>query len=398
MGVLNPLAFIGLDRQVQTLDLDSGLTRTLTGPMPRAAGNWSMLVATEEGWSWPTWSPDGKEIAAFSAELTDGTPGAVRVATLDLDGVRQVQWADLPASAPVYLQWHPSGEALSLLLQQGGELVLAMVRRSRLGKVRPLETGVPLFFNWTPSGERVFVHVGTKERPDGRLILRDPLGSAEDVQHDRAPGSFCAPIFVAGEAVYALQREDGGSDVVRGSPDGQNVETLFSRRGLLAVLPAPNGSPQIAVSCAPGGEHSPYQGIEVLDVQSGRSRTLTDSKCFAFFWSPQADFIVYAVVDGDNNCLFWYRVSVDGGSAEPLGSFWPTRETLFYLRFFDQYASSHPMVSPDARHIVFAGYPAGGGQADLSGPPRIFVKELDSPAPPVEMARGSFAVFPTARA
>ncbi len=395
---MSRLAFIDGDRQVQTLDLATGAALRLTGPTPRAGGNWSMLSKMEEGWAWPTWSPDGQEIAAFSVEVTDGAAGAVRVATLDMDGVRQVQWADLPSAAPVYLQWHPSGAALSLLMQQGSDLVLALVRRSRLGQVRPLESGVPLFFNWTPGGERVLVHVGTSDQPDGRLVLRDPLGTAEDVHLDRVPGSFCAPIFVAGEAVYAVQRPDGDSDLVRGTPDGRETTSLLSRAGLLAILPAPDGSPIVALSAAPGGSMSPYQGIELVNIRTGERQPVSSADCFAFFWSPLGDFLVYAVVDADNNCLYWYRVSREGGTPERLGSFWPTRETLFYLRFFDQYANSHPMISPDARHIAFAGYPAGEGQADLSAPPRIYVKDLRSNDAPAEVARGSFAVFPVARA
>ena len=54
----------------------------------------------------------------------------------------------------------------------------------------------------------------------------------------------------------------------------------------------------------------------------------------------------------------------------------------------------HSLLSPDGRYLVYAGYPAGGGQADLSSPPRIYVKDTENlAAPPVEVGVGSFAVF-----
>jgi hypothetical protein len=275
--------------------------------------------------------------------------------------------------------------------------VLALLREERLGQVRPLEQGVPLFFNWTPSGDRVLIHVGSKADPTGRLIVRDPLGEGEDVLFDRPPGSFCAPVFCAGRAVYALRRADGASDVVVSDTDGGDPQLLLNRRGLLAIAPAPGGLPWIAVSAAPRGEGTPYRGIDLVHVRSGEVRPVSTADCLAFFWSPRGDYVLYAVVDSDANCLLWHRVSVDGGPPVGLGSFWPTRDILFYLHFFDQYAQSHPIISPDGRWVAFAGYPAGGGQADLSNPPRIYLKDVYEPDRPPELAgTGSFAVFPHA--
>ena len=354
----------------------------------------SLLARSPDLWSWPTWSPDGAWVAAFAVEGEDeGSP--IRVSTMSVDGVRQVEWALIPQMAPIYLQWHPSGDALTMLLQQGSELSLSVVRKDRLGQVRLIEQGVPLFFNWSTTGDRLLVHAGDKEEPSGRLVLRDPLGDAEDIVYDRAPGSFCAPIFHRGRAVVALRNEEGGSDVVRCAPDGSDVQILAQRKGLLAIVPMPGDGRWIAVAAAPKGEGTPYLGIELLDGETGESRPLTDAECLAFFWSPVGDRIVYASVDAEANCLQWHVVDL-GGETVSLGSFWPTRDIFFYLHFFDQYATSHPIISADGRWITFAGYPAGGGQADLSAPPRVYVKDLHNPdREPIVAGRGSFAVFPS---
>jgi hypothetical protein len=397
--LLSRLAFVGLDRQLYVTDVsEAGAGKepiALTAPVPGAgAGSWGMAARPSESWSWPTWSPDDAWIAAFAVEGSDTESGPVRVVALSLDGVRQVEWAHIPNVSPIYLQWHVSGDAISVLLQQGSELALSLLRKQRLGQVRPLEQGVPLFFNWTPDGQRVLIHVGGKDDPGGRLVLRDPMGDGEDILFDRTPGSFCAPVFPAGRAVVALRHEDGGSEVVASAADGTDPTSLFVRRGLLAVVPAPNGAPWIAVSSAPRGEGTPYRGIDLVHIETGESREVSVGDCLAFFWSPKGDYLLYAVVDSEANCLLWNMVYVDGGPSIPLGSFWPTRDILFYLHFFDQYAQSHPIISHDGRYVAFAGYPAGGGQADLSSPPRIFVKDVTDPDRPPELAgRGSFAVF-----
>ena len=33
----------------------------------------------------------------------------------------------------------------------------------------------------------------------------------------------------------------------------------------------------------------------------------------------------------------------------------PSRDLGFYLRFFEQYSESHPIVSPDGRYLLLAG-------------------------------------------
>jgi hypothetical protein len=161
----------------------------------------------------------------------------------------------------------------------------------------------------------------------------------------------------------------------------------------LALIPAPGGRNLVAVSAAPRGEGTPYQGLDILDVSTGAARHLTDAECLAFFWSPDAEFLVVASVDAPNNCVTWMRQPLDGGPARHLATFWPTRDVLFYLHFFDQYAQTHPIVSADGRHVVYAGYPAGGGRADLSEAPRIYVKSTADDSPPVEVANGQFATF-----
>ncbi len=391
---MSRLAFIGLDRQIYVSQASGGEPTALTTPFPRGAGAWGMLNRPQEAFSWPTWSPDGEWIAAFAVEGGDSESGPVRVVALSLDGVRQVEWARIPNMSPIYLQWHPAGDALTVLLQEGPELVLALLRRERLGQVQTLEQGVPLFFNWAPDGGRVLVHVGNKDDPTGRLVARDPLGDGEDILYDRPPGSFCAPVFPGPRAAYAVRRPDGGSEVVTSTVEGLDTRVLTHRRGLLAVLPAPGGEPWVAVSAAPKGEGTPYRGIDLFHITTGETRNVSTADCLAFLWSPVGDFLLYAVVDSDANCLLWHKVGLDGTPAVLLGSFWPTREILFYLHFFDQYAQSHPILSPDGRYLTFAGYPAGDGQADLSSPPRIYVKDTTDPdRPPAEIGRGSFSVF-----
>jgi hypothetical protein len=390
---MSRLAWVDLARQIQVGDGHG--SQPLTDPLANTTGVWSMMGARQLAWSWPTFSPDGQWIAAFSVRPGDNAAGPARVVSLALDGVQQVEWAELASEAPIYLQWHPGGEALTVLAQQGSELVLGMLRRDRLGAVRLLEQGVPLFFNWAPGGRRLMIHVGSRGAPDGRLTIRDPLGPDEDVVLDRPPGSFCAPVFAGGRAVYAVRAADGETEVVSGDLAGGATTSLGTWPGLVALLGAPAGLPLVAVSSAPGGEGTPYQGISVIDVVTGERRAVTQASCLAFFWSPNGAWLLLAVVQAADNCLSWRRVGIDGQDPRALGTFWPTRDLLFYLHFFDQYAQSHPIISPDGRTFAYSGYPAGGGVADLSEAPRIWLGDAEGEGTaPEDIAQGSFAVYP----
>ena len=434
MGTLKPasggsasrLAVVGPGNQLHLIGPQGEDPVQLTIPLPRN-GVWGAVGQTQEFWSWPTWSPDGTRIAALCAQSSDRVAGPVRVICLHTDGVRQEEWAQLHDSLPLYLHWHPSGEHIGMIQQQGEELQLSVISRGRMGAVRPVESGVPIFFAWEPPQDpaeqterlRMLVHVGGRrtrtgrsgrtpgepragegregegragEFRSGRLLWRDPLGTSEDLPLLQVPGNFCAPIFCGGQAIISLSGEDGSS--IHRLIDDQPGPALDLREGLVAMLPSPDGR-WLAITSSPEGEGNPYQGLDLLDMDDEEPQPLplTPSSMLAFFWSPDGRFLIYVVVDREQNCLQWFRLGTDGG-LRSLGSFWPTRDMLFYLHFFDQYATSHPLISADGRWLCYAGYPAGGGHADLSGSARIYVQDLLRPDRPAEeLCEGSFAVF-----
>lgn len=392
----SPLAYVGNDEQLHLVRADGSGEVRLSAPVPASHEGWASLAPLRESWTWPTFAPDGASIACFVVATSDTDTGDARMVSLSVDGAEQVEWGELSGGSPIYLQWHPSGHAISVLSQQDGDLVLGAVRRGALGQVRPVETGVPLFFGWTPTGDRVLIHAGEPDGP-GRLVLRDPFGDAEDVVLPRPPGSFCTPVFSGTQAIYAVADEiEGFSEVLVSHASGRDARVLARYRGLVALVAAPS-RPWVAVAASPRGEASPYKGIDLVHLYTGEVRRLVDMDCLAFFWSPTGEALIVAVVDAPANCLTWWKVDTADGARTRLGTFWPSRDMLFYLHFFEQYVGSHPLVSPDGRWLVYAGFPAGEGQADLSAPPRIWVKDLLDPQEPARpVAGGTFGTFPSA--
>ncbi|NOY25263.1 MAG: hypothetical protein GXP62_05265 [Oligoflexia bacterium] len=118
----------------------------------------------------------------------------------------------------------------------------------------------------------------------------------------------------------------------------------------------------------------------------------------AFFWCRGGQRLVYAALDQDAGCARWYRC--DLGTDDPsdsveqeLAAFWPSRDQLFLLHFFEQFAASHRIIDPSGRWLTWASHPEPGAEiTDFS--PRIMALDLTSPDPdPIVLAPGSFAVF-----
>ena len=390
------LVYVGTDRQ---LHLVRGLPESAHSFALTAPPAFTMVPAPQDVWSWPTWSPDGAWIAAFAVTTRDDESGPARVVTTSEDGVRQTEWAEIADAAPLYLQWHPSGEALCVLTQVEDDLQLGLIHADRLGVVKEVASGVPLFFNWTPDGARVWVHHGDSAASsrDGLVVVRDPLGDDEDRVYPRAPGSFCAPMFSGESTVIAIRAGDGLSTVVRCNAEGAELE-IAHHPGLIAMAPGPGSL--VAITSASGGEGSPYRGIELVDLRNNNGaepERINSGPLLAFTWVPDGSAMVVFRVDAPGNCMSVLRVDRTTGAEVVLGTFWPTRDLFFWLHFFDQFVQSHPLVSPDSRWVTWAGYPAGDGQADLSEPPRIWVRSLvDLEAAPIVVGRGLFATFPSA--
>jgi hypothetical protein len=395
------LAYVGNDRQIHVIDALGGTERAVTLPL----GGILLppgLMPLREGWAWPTWSPDGRWLACIQFPLADEVRGPFQVHLVEVDGVEQRMLCEMNGEKPIYTQWSAMGDTLAILAHGSNYVALLHGSMENLGVLNRVEFGVPLFFSWAPDDRLLLLHVGPTALRPGQIVLKDPLGRRADRRSAHGPGKFCAPVYVGDHAVYVVEgAQEGISDVVVTDEPGRPERVLFSGRGLLAIVPSADGE-HLAVSSATGGEHTPYNGVSEVSVETGQTRVLTREDCLAFFYGPKAAGLLYAVVDPEENCIHWKQApqgSTGGAQGleathRKLTSFWPTRETMFFLHFFDQYSLAHSVVSSDGRYLAWAGFPASRGHADLSGPARVFILDLlDPDCQPREVAEGTFATW-----
>lgn len=385
------LAYVGVDRQLHVMRADGSGHRQVSYP---GVGSPLLMWGGSVGGdacAWPTWSPDGRWLACFRSTKTQASEPEVRVSAVEVDGIEERQLQHIDAGLPLYARWSPDGTALGVLVQRQEALDLRVCELDAVGQHRLVDEGPPLFFSWMPDSSRVLVHAGGASGK--RLVVRDARGSREDLPLLSTPGGFCTPML-AGERVLVAEETGQGSTVVSLSTDGVDPIALVTRPGLLAFVPDPTG--RYLAFTHVHESRGPYDGLELVALDgSSAPRRLVDHPCLAVSWLPDGEALLTVAVDEPGKRLWWHLHLVASGESRRLAPFRPTREMMFHLHFFEQFVTSHPLVSPDGRYLVYATYEnASEGPDAPNGTPRIVVLDLRTPgAEPQVRAAGRYAVF-----
>ena len=243
----------------------------------------------------------------------------------------------------------------------------------------PIDAGSPFYFSWAPSGKQLLVHVGT-DRLD-RLAIDGMQRSLSE-----PPGTFTAPVWTAdGRTLF----------YVSGTGDRQQLVADDLRAGRRQVLARFNGAITFVVS--PDGRRVAYQVIRggsdvvvplsVIDRKTGDVDRVATEYSPAFFWSPAGNKLLSMVPEiTDQRVVFRWSVW-ENGSSFTTGRFVPTLElSRDYLQFFEQYAQSMNLWSPDGTAFVYAGQ-------NETGPPGIWIQPATPDAEPVYVADGVVAFW-----
>jgi hemoglobin len=328
----------------------------------------------------PVWSPDARSVAWAELEIGDeGTSS--RIVTVDPDGTHRTEFP--VETGTFFLQWDPTSSRIAYLGNFPGGVGMGVAGRAPIGEpvATTLGVGQPFFLSWAPGGLELLVHVGDETL--GRLDLEGELRPIGD-----APGIFQAPVWLAdGRMVYATATRDGQSLVMR---DGAEQRELVAFDGAIEFVVSPHGE-RIAYRIDGGGGPA---GVEVIDVGSGRSETVTDSPTLAFQWSPDGRrlLLLTAEEDGEPGAHRW--LVWDGGEARPAGSAFVPSPTFLrdYAPFFGQFTQAMTPWSPDGGAFAFAGL-----IGDRAG---IWVQDLQAEEPTLVLEGGAVVAWsptPTCR-
>ncbi len=315
--------------------------------------------ASADLFRYPTLAPDGQRIAYISQDAE-----GIALLSLNLRSGERTELYRSRDNPPLYATWSPDGQNISFLTNvRNGGLGVHVVGADG---TQPSEllgfSARSSYFAWQPDGSTILLHIGGSVFEEGRVARFRP-GNTEPLAELLDPGFFQTPAWsVDGTQFYyvAQPQVDGNASAVesvltRVAADGSGPETLATEKlAAMLFLRAPLNE-DIAYVTAGTNSFGALKLVGADGVLTTLSRP--DEQVPAFFWSPDGTQIAYLTVTptGGNSAprFNWHVVDRTSGVVSDLGSFTPSRAFVAMVSFFDAYAFSFDLWSPDSRKLIY---------------------------------------------
>jgi len=378
------IAYIGSDYNVYTLTLHNENIHTLTSD-----------ATIRQRYQWPTWARDGR-LAYFCCDSTASSSFAIDI-WISQDGESSGELAYSGENQVfTYANWSPSRcisdtdcAQLGVLVGQRsfGGFSVELIRTDEDGEFDNTRMGIgqPFYFSWSPDGQQVLT-----QRNNRRLDIYD-LDSGEFERLSQRPGSIQAPAWspVDDRLLVGIRNDTTFRTDLVILADSKTTTLREEIPGLISFNWSPDGN-YIAFRTVNDNQISP---VTVIDSISGEVVAQSNmNNVYAFFWSPDSQLIAMATIatpSGSFNArdnvvlassaaaqqspeLAWAVLDIELDATRRYGAFQPTSDMIYMFNFFDQFAQSHQIWSPDSTHIVFS-------EINDQGTPTISILDMTRP-------------------
>jgi TolB protein len=383
------IAYIGSDDHVYVAQADGSAARRIS---EQVSG-----LSAEDGWTyrWPTYSPDGRRLAFAGFRSRAGALLSTAVLGAETDPARAAVLLESSQLAPIYLYWSPDNRHLTALVQSARTLELHLLDAVGSEPPRMLATGQPLYWSWSPEGHTVAVHIGGdgESNPDAWVgLLNTADANAAPERFADSPGGFRAPAWSPGGDKLAYVTMSGGASLLSvRDPRGQ-VTRIVSGPTDVAFSWSPGGD-WLAFAFASTASQAVYDGVELVRADGSERHRLSQDPHVSFYWAPDGKRLALLGLDTAARQLAWSTIQVDGKGRRQLVSFSPANDFAFELPFFDQYAQSSSLWSPDGHKLVYAAEGATTQGNGSTADERVMVLDVDGQAAPTVVAQGGVAVW-----
>ena len=396
--MVNRIAYIDNTGDLFLINPDSTGEERLTGDV--RAGLLSQILERGDSYSWPTWSHDGTRIAVSRVTLSGESPG-LSVQVVELGGGRVVSTYENEIPAPVadgtphYIYWSPDDRYLSFLAPTPEGLTLFVRDIQNDDEAGAVAVGAPLYFQWTADSRKLAIHSGD------RVTIEEPTPEGEEYRVAVDAVAFRAPAVSPDGSSVAYAGFGGGGHGIFIAPvasPNDSPRMLVETEGLSAFAWSPDGS-SLAVAEQQRRGTPVFDRLRVISADGTKSSTVVDEQVLAFFWSPLGDQIAWIGLEPQSRAMDLAVVSVEEdltvGESRHLFRFSPTGDLFTMLSFFDQYANSHSIWSPDGSSIVITSTDGvESGRTNGSGPHGGQVHVIDvSSGESRRIASGKLAIW-----
>ncbi|HEY3058970.1 MAG TPA: hypothetical protein VGL99_08375 [Chloroflexota bacterium] len=390
---MSQIAYIGSDDHVYVAEADGSGARQIS---QHVSG-----LSSSDGWTfrWPTYSPDGRRLAFAGYRSRSGALLSAAVLSGDPEQTTSSTLLESTELAPIYLYWSPDNRHVAALLQHGQTLELHVLDAGGTEAPRVVVAGQPLYWSWARDGSTLAVHIGGAGQSSGGawvgLVHLEQSGAREERFAD-PPGGFRAPAWAPAGDKLAFVALGGGSSLLSVRDAAGRVARVASSQTDIAFSWSPTGD-WLAFAFASDDSPAIYDGVEIARADGTERHRLTQEPQVGFFWAPDGKRLALLGLDTGARALAWSTVQADGKGRRTLASFAPSSDFAFQLPFFDQYAQSISIWSPDSRRLVYGSEGGVERRNGESSGERVMVLDVDGPSPPTAAAAGGVAVWAPAR-
>ena len=349
---VNRIAFVDLDGQVLSMNPDGSDLQSIS--------------AGDGFFTWPTWSPDAKTLVFSAVEGDRGSVPSIILYSFDTASKQKKKLfvgepgvAGLLAVGVVhYPLWSPDSKRLAFIAVTAAGLTLFIDEVSAATDVEPVLDRGPLWMSWSSNSAYLLVHRGADhflvDTARGNAVERLPVQAIEY----RVPAWIPRQDTVTVVSSNGIGLDLGNADVVAGKLGKTRLIATVTREP--AFLWSPDGAYlALAETVRPlsylGLNLFAYRDLRLIPSGAQSKQIELQDNILAYFWSPDSTKLAFVTLAEGANVLRWKLLDVSDGSQTPLVDFVPSPDQLTMFQFFDQYAYSHLLWSPDSRSLVFAG-------------------------------------------
>ena len=239
-------------------------------------------------------------------------------------------------NGPHYTMWSPDGRNLTFVVADVNGLLVYLVPMDDLLVPQVLIDRAPVYMDWDQESSNLFIHRQIE-------LFHYRLSDRQMTPVDERSGLYRVPaISPAGDRIAFLTERDGVMTlVVRAMATGEE-ERLASVLRETAFIWSPIEQ-YIAMASRSADVPTFYDGLDLLNIDTGERQRLLDGLVLSFFWSPNGERL--GVVRGlpDSLSFEWTVVEPASGEARRLTTFPP----------FHRYAEPPELLRP-VQHLSLA--------------------------------------------
>jgi len=314
-----------------------------------------------EPFRYPAPAPDGERIAYISQD-----DEGFALSSLHLRTSKRTELYRSSESPPLYATWSPDGRMISFISNrsEGGFNIHTVAADGSAESSLIGSTPGSSYFAWQPDSSALLLHTGGSSFQNGKVSVYAP-GSANPSSELSDPGFFNAPAWsVDGSGFFYVAQPP-----VEGAMSADKVESVLTRVSASGAAPQVVAREPLAAmifSRSPASDEIAYitvgpdgfGALKLVGPDNGEPQLLSrpNEAIPAFFWSPDGSQLAYLTFEAQQNSppqLTWHVVSRAGGAVRDLASFTPSDAFTSIIGFFDAYALSLDLWSPDGRQLVY---------------------------------------------